>query len=241
LSPDPKAYPLCSFFLAGYLSNNPNDEDNFPADQFPAGLERYEQLFDSALKVLGISREALKKKSEFNFDSGNAANLEGGIGILRLIEALRIEQFTNIMLVNPKKASSVADITAEKNHEKVCFEIKTITKQSSGREGFFLEEQLYEKILESVPQARKQLEASAQDLQCTVKIFVCVINWVDQSIYLGRDSFQHIVNRLEHDETTGLHGVEVRESLKGIDGVWFVLKMGNQFLFLNERGKSIDH
>jgi hypothetical protein len=245
LSPDPNTHPLCGFFLTGYLSKNPNDEENFPTNEFPLGFARYERLFESALNALAMSRESLKKKSEFKFDSGNAANLEGGIGILRRIEALRIKalrikQFTNIMLVKPKMTSKVADITAEKNHEKVCFEIKTVTKQSSGRKGLFFEEQLYEKILESVPQAQKQLDASAQELGCTVKLFVCVVNWFEQSIYLGQDSFQHIVNRLERDETEGLHGVEVQESLKGIDGVWFVLKMGTQFLFLNERGKSID-
>jgi hypothetical protein len=31
---DPKTHPLCSFFLAGYLSKNPHDEENFPPTSF---------------------------------------------------------------------------------------------------------------------------------------------------------------------------------------------------------------
>jgi hypothetical protein len=218
--------------MSGYLSANQDDPENFPPDQFPAGFVRYETVFSSALQVLGISKETLKQKSEFNFDSGNAANLEGGIAILRFVEALRIAGFSNIALVQPKKNSEGADLRAEKNGERVCFEVKAITKQSSGREGFFFAEQLYEKILESVSKARKQLEATAAELQCTLKLFVCVVNWFAQSIYLGQDDFQYIVDKLEKNED--------QESLKGIDGVWFVTKMGQQFLFLNERAKAID-
>jgi hypothetical protein len=59
-----------------------------------------------------------------------------------------------------------------------------------------------------------------------------VVNWFAQSIYLGQDDFQYVVNKLEKDQE--------QESLVGVDGVWFVTKMGQQFLFLSERGKSID-
>jgi hypothetical protein len=82
------------------------------------------------------------------------------------------------------------------------------------------------------PTARKQLEATATDLRCSLTIFVCVVNWFAQSIYLGQDDFQYVVNKLEKDQEQG--------SLAGVDGVWFVTKMGQQFLFLGERGKSID-
>ena len=124
----------------------------------------------SSLQALGVSKEKLKAKPEFNCDSGDAVNLEGGIAILRTVEALRIAKFSEITLVKPKKNSPGADLTAEKNGRKVCFEVKAFTKQSSGRKEYFIEEQLYEKILESLPKARKQLNASAVELACSLKI-----------------------------------------------------------------------
>jgi hypothetical protein len=229
---DLKPWALCNFFLSGYLSINKNDPDNFPPDQFPAGFERYEKLFTSALQVLSLSKESLRSKPEFNFDSGDPVNLEGAIAILRTVEALRLAKFSKITLVMPKKNTPVADLTAEKNRNKVCFEVKAITKQSSGRKGFFFEDQLYEKILENLPKARKQLTASAAELNCSLKIFVCVVNWFAQSIFLGQSDFQSVVNKLERDQE--------QQSLTGVDGVWFLTKMGQQFLFLNEQGKAID-
>ncbi len=222
LTPEPSEYPLSSFFLGGYLSKNTRDAQNFPTDEFPAWFERYERLFESALRLLHMSKESLKSKSEFNFDSGNAANLEGGIAVLRLLEALRIKDFSNISLVKPKKECKGADVTAEKNSHKVCFETKAITKQSRGREGLFFEDQLYEKILETI-------STTATQLQCAVKVLVYVVNWFSQSIYLDQDSYQSIVNRLEEQQL-----------LVGIDGVWFILSAGHEFVFLNEGGKSID-
>ncbi len=229
--PDLSAYPLCSYFLSGYLSKK-EDPTNFSPDEFPALFERYENLFKSVLHVLGLTKEALKGKSEFNFDSGDAANLESGIAMLRVVEALRLDKFLNIALVKPKKGTPGADLIGEKNGQKVCWEVKAITKQSSGRSALCLKDQLYEKILENISKARTQLDATARELQCRVKIFVCVVNWFEQSIYLSQDDYQGIVNRLEGDRD--------QESLKGVDGVLFITKMGQPFLFLNERGKCID-
>ena len=90
----------------------------------------------------------------------------------------------------------------------------------------------YEKILESISRARIQLEATAVQHQCKVRLFVFVLNWFNQSIYLRQDDYQYIVNRLETDGN--------QQSLTGIDGVLFVTKMGQTFLFPNENGKCID-
>ena len=95
-----------------------------------------------------------------------------------------------------------------------------------------MEDQLYEKILESLPKARKQLEATASVSQCSLKFLTCVLNWFDQSIYLGQSHYQQIVDKLERDGD--------QESLKGVDGILFVTKMGQRFLFLNECAKVID-
>jgi hypothetical protein len=226
--PNLSAYPLCSYFLSGYLSKKV-DPTNFPIDQFPALFERYEELFKSSLEVLGLSKETLKKKSEFNFDSGHAANLEGGIAMLRVVLALQLEGFLNIALVTPTKNAPGADVTCERNGRKICVEVKAITKQSKGRTELLTEEQLYPKILDSLSKARKQLEESAARLHCSVRIFACVVNWLDQSMYLDGHDYQQIVDQLEHDEF-----------LKGIDGVLFVTKLGQRFLYLNEEGKSTD-
>jgi hypothetical protein len=120
----------------------------------------------------------------------------------------------------------------EKDGHRVCCEVKAITKQSTGRKGLFFAEQLYEKILENISKARAQLAGTATELHCTVTIFACVVNWFPQSMYFSQGDYQYIVDRLEKDHD--------QASLTGIDGVLFVTKLGQQFLFLNERGKCID-
>ena len=229
--PDTFAHPLCSCFLSCYLSKG-EDAANFPPDEFPHLFARYEKLFDSALQVLGLTKDDLKRRSEFNFDSGDAANLESGIAILRVVEALRLSNFLHIALISPKGNGPSADLTCEKNGQKVCLEVKCITKRSSGRRGLFLRDQLYEKILESIAKARTQLEASSSDMHCPVRVFACVVNWFAQSIHLSGSDYQCVVNRLERNRD--------QESLKGVDGVLFVTKAGQQFWFLNECGKCIE-
>jgi Holliday junction resolvase len=125
-----------------------------------------------------------------------------------------------------------ADITAVRAGIRVCVEVKAVTKQSRGRENLFLEEQLYEKIREHAHKASRQLAISAERLSCRVRPIAYVVNWFEQSIYLSETDYQQIVNKLEK------HG-EV-ESLIGIDGILFVTKIGQEFLFLNDIGKQID-
>jgi hypothetical protein len=211
------------------LSKSKRDDLNFP---LRSGIfELYEQLFQSALHALDLTKEALRRKREFNFDSGDPANLESGIAVLRVVNALRLEGFLNIVLHKPPKNGPGADITCERSSQKVCVEVKAITKQSEGRPGSFFEDQLYEKILENLPKARKQLEATATQLRLTVKIFACVVNWFAQSTYLAQDNYQSIVNKLERDQDF--------ESLTGVEGVLFVTGRGLQHLFLNERGHRL--
>lgn len=223
--------PLVRYFLEGYFSKK-DDETNFPSGDMPEILRRYETLFTNVLGLLGIKKEQLTARSEFNFDSGDAANLEGGIAILRVVEALRLRGFSEITLVTPRKGEQGADITCARAGIRICLEVKAVTKQSRGRDGLFFEDQLYEKVREHAAKAARQLAVSAEILGCEVKLLAYVVNWFAQSIYLGESDYQQIVNKLER------HG-EV-EALKGIDGVLFVTKMGQEFLFLNEVGKRID-
>jgi hypothetical protein len=168
--PDLSVYPLCKYFLSGYFDKG-KDPTNFPPDQFPALFERYEEVFECALQVLGLTKEELKGRSEFNFDSGDAANLESGTAMLRVIRFLELNNFLNIALVKPKKKSPVADLVCEKNGQRVCWEVKAITKQSRGRSALFIKEQLYDKILENISKAITQLEATVTELHCAVRIF----------------------------------------------------------------------
>lgn len=229
--PDSRTHPFCSYFLAGYLAKV-RDPTNFPSDQFPALFDRYEKLFDSALQVLNLKMEVLKSEPDFNFDHGNVKNLESGIAVLRVVNSLRQLNFLNIALLKRVRNARSADLICEKNEQRVCVEVKTITKQSSGRSGFFIEDQVYEKILESICKARNQLAATAVTMGCTVTVIAYVVNWFQQSIVLTLDDYQHIVNRLEKDQD--------QEFLKGVDGVLFLTKMGEKFFFLNEHGKCID-
>src|SRR5215470_10629603 len=101
--PEIDQYPLCNFFLGGYLKKVNSDPENFPPNEFPGLFQRYEDVFSSGLRNLGISKEELKRRSEFNFDSGNTVNLESGVAVLRVTEALRLRGFINTKLVNPPK------------------------------------------------------------------------------------------------------------------------------------------
>jgi len=89
-----------------------------------------------------------------------------------------------------------------------------------------MEKQVYQKILEHIWKARKQLSASAQELACSTTLYACVINWFEHSIHLDEESYQLVVNWLEKDSD--------QESLIGVDGVFFISKFGQTFLFLNE-------
>jgi hypothetical protein len=75
LQPDPQKYPFSYFFLSGYLQNL-TDEDNFPSGTGGAVFDRYEVVFGKVLEVLETTKEYLRLKEEFNFDSGNASKLE---------------------------------------------------------------------------------------------------------------------------------------------------------------------
>jgi hypothetical protein len=214
-------YPLSRYFLSGYLSRK-EDPVNFPPGDLAEVFQRYENLFGDSLKALGLSKESLRARSEFNFGSGDAANLEGGIAILRVVCALEREGFVKIALVRPGRGGG-ADITCEMEGHKFCCEVKAITKQSRPGMGVYLADQLYSKMLESVSKAGLQLGASARELGCSVRIFVCVVNWFLHSIHLGQNDYKHIVRRLEREGD--------QQSLVGIDGVFIVTRMGDTFLF----------
>lgn len=224
---DLDSFPLCRHFLSEYLANR-EDWTNFPPEQCPGIFERYEEIFRSALDTLKLEKEALKSRSEFDFGRATPANLESGIAVLRAVAALRLQQFSGIALLDPPGA----DLICEKNGRTVCCEVKSITKQSSPRAGFFFADQLYVKILENIGHARKQLETTAAKLGGTMTMFVCVSNWFDQAIYLTEQDYQYVVNRLERDKLEG--DDNYLESLKGIDAVLFAAKFGQMFWFVSD-------
>jgi hypothetical protein len=100
--------------LSEYLANR-EDPTNFPPEQCPGILERYEQTFDSALDTLKLEKEALKSRSEFDFAHATPANLESGIAVLRAIEALRLQQFSDIRLLDPPGADLVCEGTVARS------------------------------------------------------------------------------------------------------------------------------
>ena len=139
MAADLESFPLCKYFLSRYLANR-EDPTNFPPDQCSGIFQRYEDIFRSALDTLKLKKEALNSRSEFDFDHSTPANLESGIAVLRAVEALRLQQFSAITLLNPPGA----DLKCERDGRAVCCEVKSITKQSSPRDGFFFPDQLYE-------------------------------------------------------------------------------------------------
>ncbi|MGO9085918.1 MAG: hypothetical protein ACLQBK_11880 [Candidatus Sulfotelmatobacter sp.] len=230
-APDPQKHPLSTFFLSGYLKKT-IDHDNFPADTGEGVFDRYELVFAEALRVLGITKESFRSKPEFNFDSGDVSTLEAGIATLRVVNALHLMKHTKISLIKPPKNGSGADLVSEKNGKKICFEVKALTKQSTGGEHKFLEDQLYDKVFDLTGKAKKQLAASAAELKCDLQIVVLVVNWFSQSIYLAESDYQMLVNRLEEEHEQTL--------LRGINGVLFVTSAGVRFFFIDEQAKAID-
>jgi hypothetical protein len=223
---DLEPYPLSQYFLEEYLANR-EDPTNFPPNEWPGILQRYEEIFRSALDTLKVEKQALRSRSEFDLSRATPANLESAIAVLRAVSALRIQQFSSIKLLDPPGA----DLKCERDGLTVCCEVKSITKQSSPRKGFFFADQLYEKILENIAHAREQLWSTATKLPC-VRMFVCVSNWFDQAIYLGQQDYQYIVNRLEKDKLDGEGNY--LESLKGVDALFFVTKFGEVFWFVSD-------
>jgi hypothetical protein len=228
--PDPERHPLCAFFLTRYLQKC-TDDDNFPFDRGEAVFDGYELVLVDALKVLGVTRETLRTKPEFNFDSGDISTLEAGIATLRVVNALNLMAHTDISLIKPPKNGSGADLLSEKNGRKICFEVKALTKQSTGGKHKFLEDQLYDKVFDLTAKAKKQLAASVAELKCDLQILVLVVNWLSQSIYLAESDYQALVNRLEEEQEHTL--------LKGINGVLFVTSAGVKFLFLDDQAKAV--
>lgn len=227
MTADLESFPLCRYFFSEYLANR-EDPINFPPDQWPGVLQRYEEVFRLALNTLKLEQEALKRKSEFEFRHATPANLESAIAVLRAVSALQMQQFSAITLLDPPGA----DLRCERDGRTVCCEVKSITKHSTPREGFFFADQLYEKILESISHAREQLQLTAARLKC-VTMFVCVSNWFDQAIYLSQQDYQYVVNRLEKDKLEGEDNY--LESLRGIDAVFFVTKLGQVTWFVSDQ------
>ena len=222
---DLELFPLCRYFLSEYLANR-EDMTNFPPSEWPAILQRYEEIFRSGLDTLKLKKEALRSRAEFDLSCATPANFESAIAVLRAVSALRMQQFSAITLLDPPGA----DLKCERDGRTVCCEVKLITKQSSARKGFFFADQLYEKILESIAHARNQLRSTVARLG-GVTMFVCVSNWFDQAIYLSQQDYQYIVNRLEKDKLDGEDNY--LESLRGIDAVFFVTKFEEVFWFVS--------
>jgi len=220
-------HPLCQLFLSEYLANH-DDPKNFPPDEVPELFDRYEQIFRSALDTLRMSPKQLRGKPEFDFAHADQGNFEGAIAVLRAVEALRLQGFSNVTLLNPPGA----DLVCEKNGCKVCCEVKAITKASTPQKGLFFADQVHAKVMENIGHARKQLGATAAKLGCAT-MFVCVSSWFDQAIYLTEQDYQYIVDRLEKDKLEGEDNY--LESLKGIDAVFFATKFGQVFWFVNDK------
>jgi hypothetical protein len=233
-TPEPGTHPLCSFFLAGYFAKHENLAD--PADKIFA---QYELVLGEALSVLNVTKEALRAKPEFNFDSCDAKGVESGVAVLRVVNALQKKNFQNTTLLK-SKATTGADIISEKNGLRVCFEVKTITKQSSGRPGYYLEGQLAEKIREHASKARTQLKATAAELKCDLTIYTVVVNWLEHTMVLPDDAeLCRIINELHHDPSLGeIDGMPI--GFGDIDGVLIVDAAGLQHWCLETRARAID-
>jgi hypothetical protein len=136
--PDAAKYPLCAHFLSGYLKANPNDADNFPPDQFPEGFQRYEILFHDALFHLKITKDAFRAIEQFNFDSGDANNLESAIGVLRAAIHLGQAKYSEIALIKSKRQSLGADLTARRTTTRCVSKLRPLRSKAKAERVTFL-------------------------------------------------------------------------------------------------------
>ena len=218
--PELGAYQLCVFFLMGYLTAR-EDPENFPPNELPRIFQQYERVFKDALDALNLSHEALRARPEFNFDPGDPASLESGIAVLRVVNALQQKGYQRIALLGAEETTG-ADVVCYKDDQKICCEVKAITKQSEGRKGFYLENQVYEKVRENAVKARTQLKATAVKLNCQRTTFAVVMNWSPHDKILGDNDLRNIVDKLDRDLSLGERdGLPL--GLGEIDDVLFVM------------------
>ena len=104
--------PLPDIFSRSTLANR-EDPTNFPPDQCPGILERYEEIFRSALDTLKLTKRAEKQIGVSARSCGTepSANLESAIAV-RTVEALRLQQFSAIRLRTLQAPSRVRAETA---------------------------------------------------------------------------------------------------------------------------------
>jgi hypothetical protein len=115
---------------------------------------------------------------------------------------LQQKEYQRIALLDAEETTG-ADIGCYKDGQKICCEVKAITKQSEGRKGFYLEDQVYEKVRENAVKARTQLKATAVKLNCQRTIFAVVMNWSPHDKILGDNDFRNIVDKLDRDLSLG--------------------------------------
>ena len=59
--PDLSAYPLCAYFLSGYLQKGADSRKLPRGPNYPEIFRRYEAIFKDSMDVLGLTKETLKK------------------------------------------------------------------------------------------------------------------------------------------------------------------------------------
>ena len=95
LSPDPAKYPLCAYFLSGYLKANPKDTENFHHEQSPEGFLRYEILYPRC----AISFEDDKKKIYGHEEGQRSGEIRRDVNSLEL-PALIISALEGSLMVS---------------------------------------------------------------------------------------------------------------------------------------------
>ncbi|MDA2912477.1 hypothetical protein MYX77_00695 [Acidobacteriia bacterium AH_259_A11_L15] len=226
-----ESYPLCKFFLSQYVQKM-TDIDMQRDEAFHVSVKRillidthlireFEALISSSLQALGLSKEELKKSSEFNFECYNPTNLESFFGVLRAAIFLHEKGYTDLKLL---KRASCADILCRFHGRWVCLEVKTLTYDRRGGRGLWLGDQVGDKLKDILPSARRQLSKARVDYACPETILAVVVNWLEQSAVLQQEDYQEIVDKLES-------GTPNLNQLEGLDHIVFITYFGQAYPF----------
>ena len=167
----------------------------------------------------------MRSRSDFNFAKFSSTEVDSAFGILRTVIALHQGGFEHIRLTKIQQKPG-ADLVCQWRGNLLCGEVKTLTIKSERERPphVWLEDQMLNKLRDVLPDARRQLRASKEELKCNHTMLSIVMNWVQHSIILDQDDFLRIANDLD-----------VGHELEDIDLFFFVTKVGGRHLFVTDK------
>lgn len=219
-------HPLCSFFLRACveaMSDEAIEDDLAEEPDFSLlchfdklnQMSGLESMFARTMKTFGLSKEELKAKSDFNFDSYDMEGFEGVRGVFRVANALYDEGFKEFRFLG---GTGLADLGAAKNGQQWFIEVKTLVLQTKpqiiefggktetlivdkfqpGSRNIAQYVEIVTKLIAGnhIQKARSQLLNTADQLGPARKMAALVVNLFAASFFLDCENLKEVAERL---------------------------------------------